>query len=139
VLQEPRHLFESYWNSWPSLTSVVEGRGCPPSEVTCGDIDVCMYVNIAQYVSKAIMIYILSHRHFSLQYIYKRLAMLVLFLFVKCGRRVCVHVAHICVLYCRRDQFARAVENHKLGLSHQSTPHITIIFIIIIIIIIIIM
>ena len=36
VLQEPRHLFEPYWCSWPSLTSVVEGRGCPPSEVTCG-------------------------------------------------------------------------------------------------------
>ena len=36
MLQEPRHWLESYWDSWPSLTSVVEGRGCPPSEVTCG-------------------------------------------------------------------------------------------------------
>jgi hypothetical protein len=29
VLQEPRHC-------WPNLTSVVDGHGCPPFEMTCG-------------------------------------------------------------------------------------------------------
>jgi hypothetical protein len=27
-----QHLLESYWDFWPSLSSVVEERGCLPSE-----------------------------------------------------------------------------------------------------------